>query len=116
MTELTVFVGQIMGLSLEAWIGMIIAIVAFWVLATWALFRTLRQDERKMEMIEQQGKIETYSPQALEDLRTWIQANPDDPLAEEAKAEYNECVETLQEIEEPFYDWSSEKIQNLEKL
>ncbi|AUX09754.1 hypothetical protein AArcSl_2129 [Halalkaliarchaeum desulfuricum] len=116
MTGITPVVGQILGLSIEAWIGMIIAIIAFWVLATWALFKTLRQDERKLELVDRQGKIETYSPQALQDLRDWIEANPDDPLVEEARAEYNKCVESLNEVDEPFYDWSQEKIDNLEKL
>ena len=105
-----------LGLTGEAWIGMIIAIVAFFGIGGWSLIRTLRQDDRKMKLIDKQERIETYSPKALEDLRTWIENNPGDPYADDAKAKYNDCVEALKEQPEQFYDWSDQEIESLEKL
>lgn len=117
MTSTAPVVAQaIGGLSLETWIGMIIAIIAFWGIAVWALIKTLGQEDQKVELLENQERIETYSPKALQDLREWIEANPNDPLAEEAKEAYNECVETLKEQDDRFYDWSEEKVENLETL
>lgn len=105
-----------LGLSLEAWIGMLIAIVAFFGVAGWSLVRTLRQDDRKMKLVKKQERIDTYSPKALEDLRTWIEDNPGDPLVEDAKEKYNECVAVLKEKDEYFYDWSDDEVESLEKL
>lgn len=103
-------------ITLETWIGMGFAIVAFWGVASWALIRTLRQEDRKVELLERQGKMESYSPRGLEELRTWIEANPADPLVEDARRRYNETVDALQTIDEPFYDWSDQEIDALERL
>lgn len=92
------------------------SIVVLWGVASWALYRTLTDEEYKLELLDRQGKIDTYSPTALRELREWVQANPDDPMADEARERYNECVETLQSIDETFYDWSEEEIQNLKQL
>lgn len=104
------------GLSLEAWIGMAIAVIAFFGVAGWSLVRTLRQEDRKANLIERQGHIETYSPKALADLRNWIENNPDDPYVEDARQRYNECVELLKEHPQQFYDWSEQEIASLERL
>lgn len=116
MSSATVVGQTVVGLSLETWIGVIIAIFAFWVLAVWALVKTLGQEDEKAELLEEQDRIETYSPEALQDLREWIEANPNDPLVGEAKEAYNECVEILKEEDDWFYDWSDERVEHLEKL
>lgn len=106
----------VLGVSTEAWIGVIIGVVAFFGVALWALVTTLRQEDRKVDIVDRQDRIETFSPRALDDLRAWIEKNPDDPLYDEAVERYNECVETLQEVDETFYDWSESQIQDLEKI
>ena len=105
-----------MALSAAAWVTMVGSIVLLWVPALWALVRTLRDEDRKINLLNQQGKIDTYSPQALAELHEWIRANPDDAYAPEARKRYNNCVETLREIDEPFYDWSDSEIEELRKL
>lgn len=91
-------------------------LTAFWGVATWALVRTLRQEERKVELLSRQDRIDTYSPEALADLREWVEANPNDPLADDARRAHNECVETLRSIDRYYYDWSEPQIESLERL
>jgi ABC-type nickel/cobalt efflux system permease component RcnA len=105
-----------MPLSAAAWVVMVGSVALLWVPASWALFRTLRDEDKKLELLNDQGKIDTYSPQALGELRDWIRSHPDDEYAPEARKRYNECIETLREIDEPFYSWSDSEIEDLEKL
>ncbi|WP_255192666.1 hypothetical protein [Natronobeatus ordinarius] len=103
-------------ITLETWFGMGVAIVLFWGIATWALVRTLRQEERKVSLLERQRAMDTYSPEALEELREFVETNPEDPYADDARAQYNQCVDRLKAVEETFYDWSDEQIRSLERL
>jgi len=105
-----------MALSLTTWVVMLIIMAVLWGGGTAAIRRSMSDEDRKLDLIRDQGKIDTYSPRAMEDLQQWIQSNPADPYAEEARERYNECVETLREIDEPFYDWSDQEIENLERL
>lgn len=105
-----------MALSAAAWAVMIGSILFLWVPAVWALVRTLRDEDRKIDLLDKQGTIDTYSPEALAELREWIRAHPDDEYASEACERYNDCVETLRIIDEPFYDWSDSEIENLQKI
>lgn len=105
-----------MALSLTTWVVMLLMMTVLWGGATAAIRKSMHDEDRKLDLIEKQGEIDTYSPRAMDDLREWIQANPADPYAQEARERYNECVETLREIDEPFYDWSDEEIENLERL
>ena len=91
-------------------------LLAFWGISAWALARTLRQEGRKVEILEGQDRMDTYSPKALAELREWIEANPDDPLAEDARRQHNECVEALRETDRRFYDWSDEEVERLEPI
>ncbi|WP_247729652.1 hypothetical protein [Halovivax limisalsi] len=91
-------------------------LTAFWGVAAWALVRTLRQEERKVDLLSEQDRIDTYSPRALADLRRWIEANPNDPLADDARRAYNECVETLRSVDRYYYDWSEGEIDDLERM
>jgi hypothetical protein len=103
-------------LSATGWVAMVGTIVLVWGVAVWALYRSLSDEDRKLELIDEQGEIDTYSPGALAELREWVQSNPEDPLAEEGKERYNDCVEVLRRVDETFYDWSESEIESLEKL
>ncbi|WP_101296365.1 hypothetical protein [Halegenticoccus soli] len=105
-----------MPLSADVWAMMLFVVVSFWGVAGWALVRTMRQEDRKVELLESQRELDTYSPKALDDLREWIEAHPDDPYAADAREKYNECVETLRTTDRHFYGWSDERIARLEKL
>lgn len=98
-------------------VGMLVfTLAAFWGIAIWALVRTMRQEGRKVEILEHQDRMDTYSPKALAELREWINANPDDPLVDDARRQHNECVEALEETDRRFYDWSEEEIERLERV
>ena len=103
-------------MTLETWIGLGVAIILFWGIASWALVRTLRQEERKVQILEKQDQMDDYSPKALNDLRKWIENNPDDPFAEDARRRYNETVETLKSVDERYYDWSDDEVESLEPI
>lgn len=98
------------------WATLAFVLVSFWGIAGWALVRTLRQEDRKIELLERQDRIDSYSPKALADLRTFVENNPEDPYTADARRRYNECVETLRETDRQFYDWSEEEIDRLERL
>lgn len=105
-----------MALSTVAWVTMIVAILALPGVASAILLKSLRTEERKLRLLKEQGNIDSYPPRALRELREWIQENPNDPYAPEARQRYNECVRSLREIDEPYYDWSAEEIENLETI
>jgi outer membrane protein assembly factor BamD (BamD/ComL family) len=100
----------------EVWLMMGFTVVAFWGIAVWALVCTLGQEDRKVELLESQDRIDSYSPRALADLREFAEGNPNDPYAEDARRRYNKCVETLKRTEGRFYDWSDEEVADLERL
>ena len=106
---------MVFGLSTEV-LGMLaFTLLAFWGVAGWALVRTLRQERRKVEILRHQDRMDTYSPRALAELGEWIEENPDDPLVDNARERYNECVEVLRQTDRHFYDWSDEEIARLER-
>ena len=103
-------------ITLETWIGLGVAIVLFWGVASWALVRTLRQEEQKVALLKNQDRLESYSPKALAELREWAENNPGDPLADDARQRYNETVQTLKSVDERYYDWSDEEVESLETI
>jgi hypothetical protein len=106
----------VLALSGSGWLVMLGAIAVLWVPAIWALYRSLTDEDRKLALLDEQGEIDTYSPRALAELREWVQSNPEDPLAEEGRERYNDCIEVLQRVDETFYEWSESEIESLEKL
>ena len=107
---------MILQLTGEVWAMMGFTVVAFWGVAVWALVRTLRQEDTKVELLDSQDRIDSYSPRALADLREFVEENPDDPYAIDARQRYNDCVETLKGTEKRFYDWNDEEIDDLETI
>lgn len=105
-----------MPLPPEVWVAMLLTAAVFWGVSGWALVRTLRQEERKTEILERQRVMDTYSPRALAELREWIRENPDDPYRADAVEKYNECVRALQSTDRHFYDWDDEEIRSLNTI
>jgi hypothetical protein len=103
-------------MTLAGWIAMVGAVAVLWGSATWALYRSLTDEDEKLELIDRQGEIDTYSPRALAELREWVTTHPEDPLADEARERHNECVEILRRVDETFYQWTESEIESLEKL
>lgn len=100
-------------LPADVWAMMIFSILVFFGVALWALIHTLRQEEQKMELIRTEGNLDSYGPQALRELRRWIDTHPDDPDVDMAREAYDECVETLRTTDRHFYDWSDADVQGL---
>jgi hypothetical protein len=105
-----------MALTPITWATISASIVLLPGVATLVLIRSLRTEDRKLALLQAQDNIDSYSPKALRDLRKWIEANPHDPRAPEARARYNECVRTLREIDEPYYEWAEQQIDALETI
>lgn len=105
-----------MALTAEVLGVLAFTLLAFWGVATWALVRTLRQEDRKVEILRHQDRMDTYSPEALEDLRTWIEENPNDAYVDEAVEAYNECVRVLETTDRHYYDWTDREIARLERI
>ncbi|SFK65670.1 hypothetical protein SAMN04487950_0425 [Halogranum rubrum] len=105
-----------MALTAVAWMSMLLAIILLPGVAIVVLVKSMRSEERKLELLQEQGSIDSYSPRALTELREWVQANPNDPYASIARERHNECVRTLKDIDEPYYEWSAEEIEQLEEL
>lgn len=104
------------GLPLDVWAVMIFSILIFFGVSIWMLVYSLREEERKMDILTSEEAIDTHSPTALRELRSWIEAHPDDPDLEDAKATYRECADAVQSTNRHFYDWSSDDIAQLEPL
>lgn len=105
-----------MALEPITWAVMLATTALLWGLTGVTLYRSLHEEDRKLELLERQDRIDSYSPRSMAELRMWVESNPDDPLADEGKRRYNDCVDALWEIDETFYDWSDEEIESLEKL
>lgn len=95
----------------SGWVVLVASVLLLWGVAGWALVRSLRAEDRKLALLDAQGEIDTYSPSSLRDLRAWIDEHPDDPMAPAAAEAYRDCVETLERIDEYFYDWSDEDVE-----
>lgn len=98
------------------WVMMVGSVIVLWGVGGWAMYRTLTDEGRKLELIQRYGKIDTYSPTALRELREWIQSNPADPYRKEAVERHDECVVILRENNETFYDWDEDEIESLELI
>lgn len=107
-----------LGLPIDVWAMMLFSIIVFFGVSIWALVYTLREEERKLDILETEGALDTYSPKALHDLRAWIRAQPSDSSedVQEARAAYQECLETLHSTGRHFYDWSDAEIDQLDAL
>ena len=104
------------GLPIDVWAMMGFSILVFFGGTLWALFHTLREEDRKLRLLRSESSIDSLSPHALRDLRAWIEAHPDDPEIERGRALFRECVDTLRTAERHFYDWSDPEIDRLDTL
>lgn len=93
-------------LSIDVWAMMLFSILAFFGVAIYALVYTLRQEERKMDILRTEERLDTYSPAALRELRAWIHAHPNDPDRTAALDAYEECVTAVNDNDRHFHDWS----------
>lgn len=103
-------------LPLDVWAMMLFSILAFFGTSISMLIYTLRQEERKMELLQKEGAIDTHSPAALADLRAWIEAHPADADVETARTTYRNCVDALRTTDRHFYNWSEADLETLDDV
>jgi len=99
----------------DVWIMMLFSATVFFGGSLWMLVYTLRQEERKMRILNQEHAVDTYSPAALRDLRAWMEAHPNDPDVERARARHRECVDALRSADRHVYDWDPNEIDALRR-
>ncbi len=106
------------GLPPDVWAMLLFSVAVFFGGSIWALTYSLLQEERKMEILNEEGALDTYSPRALRDLRKWLQVhpNPDSSAVREGREAYRECVEALRSSNRHFYEWTDSDIDQLETL
>ncbi|MGC3872204.1 hypothetical protein ACPF7Z_02905 [Halomonas sp. GXIMD04776] len=92
-------------MSLSAIVVMIASIIALWGVASWALVYSMRQEERKLRLIKEQGDFEPYSPRAFRDLERWIERHDTSEHAQEMQGVREEQREALHRCRRHFYDW-----------
>lgn len=102
------------GLSVDVLVMMGFSILVFFGGTLWALLHTLREEDRKLRLLQSESSLDSLSPRALRDLRAWIDAHPDDPDVDDGRALYRECLETLRSTDRHFYDWSDAEIERLD--
>lgn len=109
---------MILGLPIDVWAMMLFSILVFFGVSLWALVYSLREEERKMVILEDEGALDAFSPRALDDLYQWIQSHPNPSASEveEARASYRDCVDTLRSTTRHFYEWSDVDIDELEAI
>lgn len=93
-------------MSLPAIIVMICSIIALWGVASWALVYSMRQEERKLQLINSQGGFEPFSPRAAHDLDAWIEKNGTDENIQEMKDIREEQREAMSKYNRYFYSWN----------
>lgn len=103
-------------LPLDVWLMILFSVLAFFGSSLWMLVYTLRQEDRKMQLLEEQEALDTHSPAALADLRNWIDAHPNDPDVDAARTAYRNCRDALHVTDQHFYDWSQAQIESLDDL
>jgi hypothetical protein len=103
-------------LPLDVWAMLVFCVLVFFGVSLYVLVYSLLQEETKMQILRSEQTVDTYSPRALRDLRSWIQAHPGDPDADRAREAYRACVEALQTTNRHVYDWTPADIDGLERL
>ena len=90
-----------------SWIMLVTVLLVVWGGTAWSLLRTLKLEGHKADIIRRVGDIEHYSPQALQDLETWLAQHPHAPEAELARRRLEETRLRLERIapDDCFYRW-----------
>ncbi|WP_311946671.1 hypothetical protein [Halomonas piscis] len=93
-------------MSLSAIIVMICSIIALWGVASWSLVYSMRQEEKKLQLINEQGGFEPFSPRAADDLDRWIEKNGTDENIQEMKSIREEQRDAMRKYNRYYYDWN----------
>ena len=93
-------------MSLPAIIVMIASIVALWGVATLALVHSMRQEDRKLALLQEQGDFEPFSPAAQRDIETWLFRHPEGAKAQEIRELLELQNQARRNNTRHFYHWA----------
>jgi len=96
-------------MSLSAIVVMLGSIAALWGVAIITLVHSMRQEERKLSLIEVQGGFEPFSPRAVTDIKNWLASHPDDVRALEMRELLHQQQHALQQNAQTFYGWPNHR-------
>lgn len=94
-------------MSLSAIIVMIASIIALWGVATVTLVHSMRQEDRKLELLQEQGDFEPFSPAAQHDMETWLSRHPEGEQAREMRALLEIQNQARHSNARHFYHWEN---------
>lgn len=94
-------------MSLSAIIVMIASIAALWGVSTIALVHSMRQEDRKLALIQEQGSFEPFSPAAQRDIEEWLARHPKEDQAQEVRELLDHQNQTRRHNSRNFYHWGN---------
>lgn len=95
-------------MSPTAIIVMIACIIALWGVAGTALVYSMRQEGRKLTLLETQKSFEPLSPRAMHDLEDWLARHPEGEQAQEMRELLDTQHQALRNNPRRYYDWSED--------
>ncbi|ALM51927.1 hypothetical protein [Halomonas huangheensis] len=92
-------------MSTSAIVVMVASIIALWGVAILALVYSMRQEDRKLVLLQEQGDFEPFSPAAQRDIEDWIRRHPEGQDADEMRELLDAQQRSLQRNSRQFYLW-----------
>lgn len=92
-------------MSISAIVVMVASIIALWGVAVLALVYSMRQEDRKLVLLQEQGDFEPFSPAAQRDIEEWLRRHPDGQDADEMRELLDGQQRSLQWNSRQFYLW-----------
>lgn len=94
-------------MSLSAIIVMVASIAALWGVASVTLVYSMRREGLKLELLQTQGNFEPFSPEAQQDIETWLAQHPDGDPAREMRELLDIQQRARRDNPRHFYHWPS---------
>ncbi|WP_110651134.1 hypothetical protein [Salinicola peritrichatus] len=94
-------------MSFSAVIVMIVSIAALWGVATITLVHSMRQEGRKLSLLQEQGNFEPFSPAAQHDIEEWLARNPEGEKAREMRELLELQNQARRNNSRHFYHWAN---------
>lgn len=92
-------------MNIDSIIVMVLCILALWGVATTALIYSMRKEDLKLQLVQQQRGFEPFSPLAQRDLELWLRNNPHSEHVTEIQELLAYQKQALQKYPRHYYDW-----------
>ncbi|USZ51193.1 hypothetical protein [Halomonas sp. DN3] len=94
-------------MTFPAIVVMLISILSLWGVAALTMVYSMRQEERKLELLQQQEGFEPFSAKAQRDMERWLIRFPNGEQAEEMRGLLEEQRRSLVTNRRRFYTWAA---------